>query len=335
MAQLRNTTTFGGKPGNVFSARGVRILLEGHAFERRLVFSLQTGLSPDEVEGGSGLLDAWVSWKLGRDATLCIGQQRVIYDMVSAVVRRGYLGVTRENFASELGMSRDVGVALYSDDFLGLNGFLAYRIGVYGGQGRNRLDNRRFGLLYVARLTLRPFGYFEDTVEGDVERLDKFRLAVGFSEAFQNNVARTGGQSGEAFDNFAFPRMNAHYLNIDAMLKWKGLYVAGQYSRRVTSKPFIENGGERVWGRSGEGYVVKAGYMFTSWLEGAGRWGGQFGLGETEPRLKAFPKHELAVGLNVYFVGHALKLQAEYSARFSEAKVLYENGLRLQLQAVF
>ncbi|MCL2179028.1 MAG: hypothetical protein FWB81_06430 [Cystobacterineae bacterium] len=335
MAQLRNVTSFAGATTNALSVGAVRLLLEGRAFDKRLVFSVLMGLSTDEVDGGSGLLDAWLSWKFGRDATLRVGQQRVIYDMISAVVRSGYLGITRERFASEFGMSRDVGAALYSEDFLGMGGLLAYRVGVYGGQGRNRAEAKRFGLLYMARLTLRPFGYFEDTVEGDVERLERVRLAVGLSGAYQNHVARTGGQSGEGFDSFAFPAMHVYYANADIMLKWRGLYVAGQYTRRASTKAFVENGSQRIWGRSGEGYVVKAAYMLTSWLEGAGRWGGQFGARRTEPGLAAFPKHEFAVGLNAYCIGHALKVQAEYAARFSEAKVLYEHWLRLQMQVVF
>jgi hypothetical protein len=293
------------------------------------------GLSPDEVDGGSGLLDAWVAWKFGRDATLRVGQQRVIYDMASAIVRDGYLGVTRENMAGEFGMSRDMGLSLFSEDFLGLGGLLAYRLGLYGGQGRNRFNFNRFGFLYMARITLRPFGYFDDTVEGDIERLGRLRLAIGLSAAYGDNVARAGGHNGEAFESVAFSTLDAYSLNADFMLKWRGVYFAGQYSRRTFSKAFVENDSERVWARAGHGYVLKAGGMLTPQLELVGRWSQQFGLGQTDPALLAQPKNEFALGLNAYFRGHALRVQAEYSARFSDAQHLFQNWLRLQLQVVF
>jgi hypothetical protein len=335
MAQLRHTSALEGRDSNEFSARGVRVLLEGRALERRLVFLVQAGLSPDEVDGGSGLLDAWVSWKFGRDATLRIGQQRIFYDMLSAIGRSGCLHITRENVSGEFGILRDVGLMLFSNDFLGLNELLAYRIGVYGGQGRNRLNLKRSGFLSMARVTLRPFGHFDDTTEGDVERLDKPRLALGLAVAHDSNIARTGGSSGEHFDNFAFPGMDAYYWNMDAMLKWKGFYVAGQYSRRVTSRFFVENDTETIWGRSGHGYVLKASGMLTSQWELAGRFAQQFGIGQTSPLLLAQAKNEFALGLNCYFIGHALKAQLEYSARFTKAQTLYEDWLRLQLQVVF
>jgi len=338
MAQLRNSTAFSdkaSKSSNEFSARAIRIMLEGRAFDQRLVVYLQTGISPDEFDQGSGLLDAWVSWKFGRDATLRVGQQRIIYDMACAFVRTGYLGITRENVASEFGIVREIGAVLFSDDFLGLNELLAYRLGIYGGQGRNRFALKHTGFLYMGRLTLRPFGYFEDTLEGDLERLDKPRLAIGISAAYSDNITRTGASTGTVFDSTAFPNMDALYLNADALLKWKGFYIAAQYSRRTTSKDFVSNGTTQIWGRSGHGYLVKASAMLSNELELGGRWSQQFGIGQTDPSLLAELKNEFALAMNYHFFGHALRLQAEYAARFTDPKQLYQHGLRLQLQAVF
>jgi len=336
MAQMRGTFSFGGDEAAEFSARGVRILLEGKTLDRRLVFVVHTSLGPDEFDGGSGLLDAWVSWRFGRDATLRVGQQRILFDKASAIRRLGLLGVTRENFSHEFGLLRDVGVSLFSDDLFGQNELLAYRIGLYGGQGRNRFSLSRAGFLAMARLTLRPFGFFDDTVDGDVERLDRHRLAVGISAAYDNNLSRTGGHLSPHFNNRAFPTtMDAYYWNVDAMYKWKGLYLAGQYTRRTTSRAFVENNTERVWGRAGHGYVLKASGMLTNHWELLGRFSQQFGIGQTDPALLNEPRSEFAVGLNCYFIGHALKAQAEYAARFTDAKVRYEHWLRLQLQVVF
>jgi len=335
MAQLRATFAFEGKDAAEFSARGVRILLEGRTLERRLVFVVHTSLGPDEFDGGSGLLDAWVSWKFGRDATLRVGQQRILFDQASGIRRLGVFGITRENFSHEFGLLRDVGLSLFSDDLLGHNEWLAYRIGLYGGQGRNRFSLNRSGFLAMARLTLRPFGFFDDTVDSDLERLDKHRLAVGISAAYDNNISRTGGHLSAHFDNLAFPAtMNASYWNVDAMYKWKGLYVAGQYTRRVTSRAFVENDTDRVWGRSGHGYVLKASGMLTRRWELLGRFSQQFGIGQTDPRLLDEPRNELVAGLNHYFIGHALKAQLEYAARFDK-NVRTQNWLRLQLQVVF
>jgi len=334
MAQLRLAFTPEGEDTNVFSARSVRLLLEGRAFEKRLVLRVQTGLSPDEMEGGSGLLDAWVSWTFGKSLTLRLGQQRVFYDLSGGLARDGNHGITRESASREFGMGRDIGIALFTEDLFGWKEWLACRVGVYSGKGRNRLDTRS-GFLAMARLTLRPFGYFDDTVEGDVERLANPRLAVGLSAAYNSHITRAGGHNGRHFDSADFPAMDASYWNADAMFKWKGLYVAGQYSRRVTTRAFVENDTERVWGRSGHGYAFKVGGMLGARWELLGRFGQQFGIGRTEPALLEQLKNEFAVGLNHYFIGHALKAQVEYSARFTQAKVLYQDALRLQLQAVF
>jgi hypothetical protein len=334
MAQVRATSAWGGRGGNEVSARGVRISLEGRVWERRLVFQVETALSPDEVEEGSGLLDAWVSWKFGGATTLRLGQQRVFYDMLSALRRLGNGGIARENISQEFGILRDIGVSLFSEDFFGLDERLACRLGVFGGQGRNRFALKRSGFLSVARLTLRPFGYFDDTTEADVERLGNLRLAVGLSAAYLGNMTRDGGNSGAFFDSFSFPSVDAFYWNVDAMLKWKGVYVAGQYSRRTSSRPFVENDTQKVWARNGHGYVLKVSGMLARRWELAGRFAQQFGLGRTSPALLEQPRSEFAAGLNHYFIGHALKAQLEYATRF-DAKTPSQHWLRLQLQVVF
>jgi len=68
---------------------------------------------------------------------------------------------------SELNLDRDVGVQLFSRSLL--NDKLGYTLGLFGGEGRNRLG-REAGFLYSARVELWPFGQFDDVPEGDLQR---------------------------------------------------------------------------------------------------------------------------------------------------------------------
>jgi hypothetical protein len=344
--QVRDTASFQPRPTtNELNVKTVRLVFSGHTLTPDVRYNLQLALGGNDFEAGSSspIFDAWVEYTGLRDLNVRVGQFFVPFDRARTIREFALQLVDRPQVIGELTLDRDVGLSFSSADLLGQGGRLAYNLGVFGGEGRSRFGGTRQGLLYVGRLALRPFGAFDDDVEGDLQRLDRPRLALGVAGAYNQRTTRQRSTTGSAL---ALGGVDYGHAAADAVFKYAGLSVLAEAVWRGSPTAFREGeaggaaGGApvREWTRSGWGYVLQAGYMVTGAVEVVGRWDQLRAGGETDPallRLAHQQGREVGAGANVYLNGHALKLQGDWAFLFGRDPTQGRHAVRLQLDASF
>jgi hypothetical protein len=317
-----------------FMIRRLRFVLAGDAFQKKLSYYFQLGLSTLDVDpdAPSAVRDAYATWHLHRDLGLRFGQMKVPFDRQRNVSSSALQFADRSVVTGELNMERDVGVMFLSRDLFGLGGYLAYNLGVFGGDGRNRISGRS-GLLAIARTEILPLGTFDDAyVEADIARSPRPRLAFAVSAAYNRDTDRPRSTIGRPFEG----GVDYAHLGVDWMFKWNGLSIIGALLHRDsrTEGHEIVSGGQtiREHTRSARGYFFQAGQMLTTRLEVAGRYGVLLPLRPTDPSLGRL--RELGGAVSWYFLEHALKIQADYFYLFDA----WRTGLhqvRVQAQVYF
>lgn len=319
-------------------ARRMRLLFQGNLLGEKLQYYFQLGFSNRDQEPDlrMPLRDAYITYAPFRDLSLRFGQMKVPYGR-QRVTSSSALGmVDRSLVITELTLDRDVGVYAFSKDLFGLGGRVGYSIGVFGGDGRNRLAQNA-GLLYVARINLTPLGPFEDNVEASLEFDPKPHFAIGFGGGYNQATNRPNSTTGLPY---ADPNIHFDYasLGADFMFKWHGFFAMAEWMWRDSNK--AEEDGVDADGdpftyvaRRGWGAFGQLGQMLTRHLEVSARYGYIEPLGE----VSATPLiHEIGGGVSYYFLGHSLKLQADYFYISHQADL--SQGLnqgRLQAQVYF
>ncbi|MBL8602628.1 MAG: porin [Myxococcales bacterium] len=327
-------------PGTEFAIRRMRLVFQGHALSRAVQYYIQLGLSNRDTESDLRLpvRDAYVTLTRVRDLQLRVGQMKVPFDRQRVVSSSALQFPDRAMVTSELNLDRDVGVQLFSRDLFGLGHRLGYQLGVFGGDGRNR-TSQASGLLYVARLELTPMGAFDDYVEADLSRSPRLRLSLGVGVAYNLNTNRAQSTHGATY---TLGRFDVRSVELDLHLKWRGLSVISSFiDRRADAAAVsrtVEGALQREYARNMQGWFVQSGLMLWRGLELVARYGQLAPVvldpATVDPSQRA--RRELGAGLNYYFEGHALKVQADYfiyaGARWAEAQ---EHQARVQLQLFY
>jgi hypothetical protein len=304
-----------GPASQEFMIRRQRLVLSGHAWSKALKYYVQYGFSNLDTEGDLRLplRDAYLTWELARDASVMFGQGKVPFNRQRVISSGSLMFVDRSLANAELNLDRDVGVQLLSRDFLGREGRLGYHLGVFGGDGRNRLSERQ-GMLYVARVEARFFRDFDDYRESDWGRSRRPRLAVGAAAAYNSNTVRELSTIGATRRT----PVDYRHMVVDAMFKLRGfslqseLLFRGAPSGQVIQEFIDPATGQRALevARNAWGWFVQAGYLLTEHLEIAGR------TGEVRPHGASSRSQgrqaEYGGALGYYWQEHALKLQADY-----------------------
>ena len=337
-------TVQGQNATNEVSLRTARLVFQGKALSPSLGYTLQLALGSADFETlkdsagvqsllASPVFDAYLEFTALRDLQLRAGQFFVPFDRARTIREFSLQFVDRQQVVSELSLDRDIGLMAFSNDFLGWGGRLAYSLGVFGGQGKNRVvavKNPVF--LWVGRVTVRPMGPFDDDSEGDLERSTKPHLAVGLAAAYNGETWRQKSTTGTVFllpGGFKYTHLAA-----DAVFKYAGFSFLGEVLYRhadrlsrtgVVSKDLLGNAVTAATitenSRSAWGYTLQAGFMATSQLELVARWNQLRFLESNDKDLVntvANQGRELTVGVNLYMNAHLFKVQADYTARFSE-----------------
>lgn len=325
-------------PATEFAVRRARLLFRGHALTKDLTYTLQLGLSNQDTEPDLRIpvRDAYLEYVALRDLSVRAGQMKVPFGRQRVTSSSAMEMVDRSIVVTELNLDRDVGVLLFSKDLFGLGKHLGYSVGVFGGDGRNRLAEER-GVLSVARLEIWPFGAFDDYSEGDLKRLSTPRLALGLGGAYNQNSPRPRSTTGTPY---LLGGVDYLHLAADAHFKWYGfsLVTEGLYRNsadllHVGAAPASGGPAPREFSRSAAGYYVQAGQMLTERVQATARWGELWPLRPTDPAL--LRARELGGGLSYYFFEHALKLQADYFYLFGDALRGGRHQARLQVQLYF
>lgn len=304
---------------NALMVRRARLALKGE-LPWHLSFNLQLAFANLDMEADAPnvLRDFNVTWAPLRDVSLRFGQMKVPFDVQRVVSSSSLQLVDRSTVTGELNLDRDVGLVLFSDDLFGLGQRLRYAIGVFGGDGRNRIGTN-VGLLYAARIRVSPFGAFDDKVEGDPDRDPRFRLAIGAGVARNVATNRPRSTTGTPYRLATF---DYNHATGDVHAKWRGLSLLAEvYVRQadlwkdeagndVASKSGVVSGVSITeFSRSAWGWFVQGGGYVTPWLELVARYGDLQPLGVTDPSLARV--REVGGGFNLMFFKHDLKLQTD------------------------
>lgn len=340
--QLRNTFTHTDESDtNEINVRTVRLNLSGHVLVPDLKYAVQLAFGTNDFDrdNPSPVFDAYVEYTRLRDLNVRVGQFFVPFDRARTVREFALQLIDRQQIVQELTLDRDVGLMLYSNDFLGTRGILSYALFVGGGEGRNRFGGQSMGPLTVLRLTVRPFGPFDDDREGDLQRLPRPRVALGFAGGYnlQTNRQRSTYGTTLALGTFDYSHAAA-----DLVLKYRGFSLLTEVVVRKASRALLsgEVDGETVQeaSRSGWGYFVQGGFMLTDMVEIAARWDRLHAFPGTDPalvELVASQGNQVGAGVNLYLNEHALKLQADYARFFGDDSPRARDLVRLQLDATF
>ncbi|MGM0555140.1 MAG: porin [Myxococcota bacterium] len=270
-----------------FLVRRARVKVSGHAFTPRLDWELQLGLG-----GSVRLLSGNIDYEILEDSLyLYAGMDRLPYMREQLTSHWRLQFAERSIVEDQFGEGYDTGIALHNSKRSGFE----WSAGIYNGT-RSDLDTnppadiaeRMFEPTLAARI-----GWSSDDMkgytEGDVEG-GPLRFGVGLT----------------ALSQLALPEQaeRADKIGLDFILKAHGFsfVAAGHTAARSAGEGFFN---QEIFV---SGVRAQAGYVFASRFEPVVRYA------VVIPRAEDTMTQEARGGLNVYLVGHRLKLQADAGA---------------------
>jgi hypothetical protein len=296
-----------------FQIRRLRLSLDAHAWDDLVTMRIQLAFSPQDQDPVAPvpLRDAFITFSPLRDLRIRAGQMKVPFGRQRVVSSGNLQLVDRSIVTSELNLDRDVGLQIFSQDLFGTGGVLGYHLGVFGGDGRNRVSGG-YGFLYAGRIAVRPVGgeLGDDLDEVDFEPT-KPRLQAAVSGAFNHQSDRVRSTIGDVFATG--PWVDYAHVGADTSFKYAGLSMTGEFFLRralVDTNPAVVDDVEVTdVARSGYGGFFQIGQLLADRLELSARVGSLRPLGNLRGGLA--PQGELGGGVSWYFLEHALKLQAD------------------------
>lgn len=335
--QLNNTfPTEGEDPASInLLIRRLRFVIGGQVFKRRVTYYIQFGFAPRDLEPDLliPLRDAFMTWHASRDFNFRVGQMKVPFDRQRVVSSSAQQMVDRSIVVAELSLDRDMGLQIYSNDLFGAGGLLSYQLGLFGGNGRNRLS-REPGFLAMGRVQLTPFGRFDDFVEADLQRNTSPKLALAVAAGYNHRTYRERSTIGAVLEDES---VNYLHLAGDGLFKFQGFSVAAQWMYRKSTERVGVDGmpAPAVSGaRDAMGIFGQAGYLFFGDLELVARAGYLDPI--TEHRGGGLERVvELGAGLNWFPLAHDLKVQADYFVFLEGPASTPRHQVRVQSQFYF
>jgi hypothetical protein len=305
-----------------FRVRRLRFKLEGFVLDPRLTYYIQLSFSrgdmdwrgPDDATINNSpnvVRDAIVFFNPTKDLRLGFGQTKLPGNRQRVVSSGDLQFHDRSIVNATFNIDRDFGFFAH----LTKNHF-ALRGAITSGEGRNSTVSPNDGLAYTGRVELLPFGRFtdgNDYVEGDLAREQKPKLSLAATYSYNDRAVRQAGQLG----NDLYEVSNIDNFSIDALFKFQGLAVYGEYMTRQASTPITVNSDDPSKTRllfDGYGYLGQASYLFKNNFEIAARFAAVVPSEDIydNPSFTDINIHEIdqyEVGVTKYLNGHRVKLQ--------------------------
>lgn len=329
--QLRGTVVVPESDGDPEPIEGatqlstLRFWVQGHLLSKKTRYLTQFAFAQKDYRDGatSPVFDAYLDLTHSEAVSLRIGQIFVPFDRLRTIREFALQLPDRPGVVGELTLDRDVGVYAYSDHLGGDDSIVAYRLGVFGGKGIHQSAIGPAGALAVARLELRPLGAVDDDSEGDLERREAPRLAIGVAAAYNWNTTRARSTTSTVFRGGT---ADYRHAAADVVFKWRGIAWVNEVVVRDAVDDTLEstddNGDPRVeYTRSGWGFVSQPSYMLSDRVELAGRYARIGAFDGTDPAFVADAEartNEVALGASVYLNGHRFKVQGGVGTFFSD-----------------
>ncbi len=342
----QSTSDLGIRESNL-AVRRLRLRFDGSVLDPRLEMKLQLSFSRgDQDFADTGfpniVRDAAVYWRFSPHVQAGFGQTKLPGNRQRTNSSSQMQFAERAIVNTRFNIDRDFGFFLFTGDTIGgkrqvvvrdsvrrdstswtVRADTAWRGGfewrlqgaVSSGEGRNSTAGDD-GLAYTGRAELLPFGPFlrgNDEQEGDLAHEPWPRLSIGVTGSRNVRARRTGGQLGPAL----YSPVSMNTLYADAVFKYQGLALYGEYAKRTTDNSPIttQTSGSTTLTRfvyAGDGWLAQGSYHFKrSNLEPAVR------LSWTRPTAAiaglsgADKQAQHSVGLTRYLNGHRVKVQTE------------------------
>lgn len=313
--------------------RRMRVVMQGNALGPALTYYVQLSFAnlDSEPDLRLPLRDAYVTWNPAGSLNVRVGQMKVPFSRQRVVSSSALQLVDRSIVVSELNLDRDVGLQVFSRKVAGSDR-VGYAVGVFGGEGRNRLG-RAAGLLYSARVETWPLGPFDDMVESDQNRRPAWRLAVAGNVGYNQRTNRPRSTIGLPY---AAGDFSYRHAAVDAVLKGHGWSLQGEWMRRradADSRLVVVSGQpSTIVSRSASGAYLQVGRMVGRRLELSGRTSLLVPDAGTDPALARAT--ERTAGVSYYVSNHDLKVQADVGRVVERGASRGYQG-RVQLQLFF
>jgi hypothetical protein len=302
-----------------------RVWFTGNVLDEHTKYTLQLALAPRDFKDGaiSPVYDAYIDRDKNPNLSFRMGQMFVPFDRLRTIREFSLQMPDRPRAIAEFSLDRDIGVYAYSDHLGGEDSPFGYKVGVFGGSGTNQVDPHPPGGLVVARAELRPFGGFDDDSEGDLDRRDEMKLALGVGAAY--NYATTRARSTTS-TVYVGGTANYAHLAADLVYKFHGFAFETEFINRMADADVIrgedEDGNPTVeYTRSGWGFVAQPSFMLSDKVEVEARYGRiAANPGTDQSLIDDVEAHanEVGAGTSVYLNGHRFKIQGGVTALFGE-----------------
>ncbi len=300
-----------------FKIRRAKTELAGWLVWKELTYEFQVGWAGSDSGQSSGttfsgLEDAFLNWDISKRGVFAVrgGQFKVPFGRQEYTSSEKQEFVDRSILSGEFTKGRDVGVQVGGAVAAGK---LAYALGAFNGNGRNKPTNDNGKLQWDARVTLQPFGDVGYS-EADFESKDHPLLAL---EAELEHNDLHGITNANDFKD--------RTIGADGVFKYKGLFAFAEYFWR-------ERTPETGAAFGSNGYHLQAGYFLKrNRLEVALRWASW----DPTDAVSGNDLTELAGALNYYLRQHKLKVSGDFRKLEAKGRGETAHELRLQTQFVF
>jgi phosphate-selective porin OprO/OprP len=318
--------------------RRARLKFQGFAYTPKLRYKMELGLSNRDISGGSEftsdapryILDAVVMWNFYENFELWVGQAKLPGNRERVISSGSLETVDRSLLNSRFNIDRETGVQLHHSFDLGDDFLVREAVSLTQGEGRNITSGNIGGMHYVGRVEVLPFGDFEDYSGADFDREETPKLAVGASYSFNNDAVKTRSTAGSYMLNDAgFYETDISTFFLDAMLKYRGVSVMGEYAHRTAGDPFAKNSNGTLTGaevNAGTGLNLQAGYLFKNNYQIVGRYTSI----DLDDEISNVIENQYTLALSKYIVKHKLKIQTDLS--YTDMNLNLDDGLMYRLQ---
>lgn len=336
---------FEGRESN-FLVRRARLKFSGFAYNPKLTYKLELGLSNRDISGDSAftsnapryILDAYVRWNFYKNFILQAGQGKLPGN-IERVISSGNLAlVDRSILNGKFNIDRDLGIQFRHHFKLSEKFIVKEIFAISQGEGRNITKGNLGGHQYTSRIEVLPFGNFKskgDYKGADLDREQKPKLLVGFVYDINNDAVKTRSNMGSYLEtNEGFYQTDINTLFFDTHFKYKGFSLMAEYADRDANEPVARNEDNSLTGdvvNIGNATNIQMGYVMPSNIAITGRYT-NINFDSIVSSNNKITQYTL--GLSKYVAKHKLKVQTDITYEDSVSstnKIVY----RLQFDIHF
>jgi len=335
-----------GSPESNTLVRRARLKFSGFAYNPKLTYKLELGLSNRDISGASAftsnapryILDAYVRWNFYKNFILQAGQGKLPGN-IERVISSGNLAlVDRSLLNSKFNIDRDLGIQFRHHFKLSENFIVKEIFAVSQGEGRNITKGNLGGHQYTSRVEVLPFGNFKskgDYKGADLDREETPKLLVGVVYDVNNDAVKTRSNMGSYLEtNEGFYQTDINTLFFDTHFKYKGFSLMAEYADRDANEPVARNEDNSLTGdvvNIGNATNIQMGYVMPSNIAITGRYT-NINFDSIVSSNNKITQYTL--GLSKYVAKHKLKVQTDITYEDSVSstnKIVY----RLQFDIHF